>query len=133
VVVAEAMPATAASGRGGGLRKLSAAVAGNLLYFAFLAALPATLVALFNFGAAYSRADWVAWLTVAAGAVLLIVGALLATNVLDAREQLVAQLRTNNSRGGRLARLTARALKMVSVVWILLGVFALARGVGSLH
>jgi hypothetical protein len=121
-----------------GLRKLASTAATELLYVGFLAALPATLIALFNFGAVYGHASWGAWLTISAGAILLVVGVLLASNVFDSREQLIAHLHPHDTRrkGRRprmLTRLTATALKMVSVVWILLGLVALARGSSDLQ
>jgi hypothetical protein len=100
--------------------------------------LPATFIALFDPGALFGHANWGAWLTTAAGAILLTVGVLLATNRLAAREQLVAQLRPGNSarpqgRLGLIRRLTTTTLKLISVFWIVLGLVALARGANALH
>jgi hypothetical protein len=132
------LPSPVATPLGGGVRKLAGTAGTELLYVGFLAALPATLIALFNLGAVYGHASWGAWLTIGAGAILLVVGVLLATNVFAAREQLIAHLHPHDTRrqGRRLrllTRLTATALKMVSVVWILLGLVALARGSSNLH
>jgi hypothetical protein len=120
-------------------RKLLASAAARLLYLGILAALPATLVALFNLGPVFDHASWGAWLTIASGALLVLMGTLLATNVLAARMQLIAQLRPHrSSRRGRgwvtlLSRLTTTALKLLSVGWILLGLAALARGSTNLN
>jgi hypothetical protein len=122
----------------GRLRKPLAFAAARLLYLASLAALPATLVALFNLGPVFGHANWGAWLTIASGATLLLVGTLLATNLFAARQQLIAQLGPHGSsrwRGGTvtlLSRLTTTALKLLGVFWILVGLLALARGSSNL-
>jgi hypothetical protein len=118
------------------VRRLPGATAARLLYLGFLAALPATLVAAFNLGTVLGHANWSAWLTIASGAILVLVGTLLATNALAARDELIAQLRPHGSSRHRvtlLSGLTATALKLVSVIWILLGLIALIRGGTRLH
>jgi hypothetical protein len=121
------------------LRRLPAAAASRLLYLAFLAALPATLVALFNVGAVFGNVTWDAWLTIAAGAILMLVGLFLASNWLTARDELISQLRPHSSRQRKqtritlLHRLSATTLKLVSVIWILLGLVALIRGSSKLN
>jgi hypothetical protein len=132
----EVTPPIATSG--GRLGKLVDTAATELLYIGFLAALPATLIALFNLGAVYGHASWGAWLSIGAGVILVVVGVLLASNVFAAREQLIAHLHPHDTRrqGRRprlLTRLTATGLKLISVVWILLGLVALARGSSNLH
>jgi hypothetical protein len=130
--------APTASG-GSGLRTLPAAAARRLLYLAFLAALPATLVALFDVDAVFGNATWNAWLTIASGAILMLIGLLLASNLLTARDELISQLRPHGSRHRTqtritlLFRLTTTTLKLVSVIWILLGLVALVRGSSKLN
>ena len=122
----------------GRLRRPLALAAARLLYLGSLAALPATLVALFNLGPVFGHASWGAWLTIASGATLLLVGTVLATNVFAARQQLIAQLRPYGSSRWRrgtvtlLSRLTTTALKLLGVFWVLLGLVALARGSSNL-
>lgn len=120
-------------------RAVANAGATRLIHLGFLAALPATLIALLNPAALFGRANWIEWLTIACGATLLPIGMLLARNWLSARDRLISRLHPQgeNPHGKRAStrssRIIATAFQLLGILWIPLGILALIRGSTNLH